>query len=1392
MVFVGDETKDDTSKPTPPRPALLKPSADKMPSSTGDVETAGPVDKPRGASSGGPSPKPVWLKPSADKMPSSTGDMETAGPVDKASGASSGGPSPKPVWLKPGADKMPSSTGDMETAGPVDKASGASSGGPSPKPVWLKPSADKMPSSTGDVATAGPVDKASGASSGGPSPKPVWLKPSADKMPRSTGDMETAGPVAKPRGASSGGPSAIPVLLKPSADKMPSSTGDVETAGPVDKASGASSGGPSPKPVWLKPSADKMPRSTGDVETAGPVDKPRGASSGGPSAIPVLLKPSADKMPSSTGDMETAGPVDKASGASSGGPSAIPVLLKPSADKMPRSTGDVETAGPVDKASGASSGGPSPKPVWLKPSADKMPRSTGDVETAGPVDRPSGASSGGPPPIPVLLKPSADKGPETGATAPPPKSEGSVRSMAPVEPKEEAGPVQPPSEAPVKNVGPGGSPYQPRKESMELQRQPLSPENTTRSGPQGRARARTQAGDLPALPPPTPEEEAALGGPPEEPPTSRMASQSGEPLAESGSLLPEVSVDGPGEEDIPTPSSDAVAGKSAAAPELAAPLMRRGRPGSNLPVCGPEVSHFERTFQRAYKEALAAVHELDDGPRCITSIIGKIGLPIHRKFPEVRTEVVETVVVSARMRLLVQSTEKTLKAMRSGSMRNSHSESALDVAINLLGTEIAIGDTVKEIGPDNQLQSRTWIVESVAGKRLNCKNGDETRILDVEKAVKTIDSYHATIADLTLTNSWKEVEKNNPSLFKALQKVMWEQGWWTAYTQAKAKGAWGILLKSMEKGEQPTGVLETYHLYKKTSAVQGCMPLSAATAAAESDLLGVVADFGTTPLDDLEKEIDVGEDGPACLAAIDFFFSRKTQGTCATEWRRKVAWPPKIISMTNATALKEFFSQSCESKVPTVVRTALKYEWKTLLMLEDLGASMADVAISLDPQGDPFKQLEMDICVAAWFKRQKAESLQQGFGLDFYNPLLVGSYAITHFRALLSATQAGLKSADSAAIETSEPLSGLFRTLTCKAPYAVPIASFLLQASAFLHVEVEQAKKKQYANAAAVMAQGVFDEKKFDASRKWIRSQVIKFARLFMPGYLDGKNPAANRQHALFPFTKMAVVMWMLGLTDPQNSPVPPPSPKVFFAHLLYNKGKDPVDGMAERIKLDCKKAAVNLPLWISTNIRATPAKVKLEDIRQKLVTGLKFGVSQTGDMHQATKDVENLVQGCKGLLFDFNDPSYRPLFEHHHCMTLQKNAISFLRKLFKGSKKQVPEDQINEVFEFLSQVHLVYSNDDSGRLLKGFAEWKKTRKPYDTERHTLEFNCLWKEKPETQRAMVYAALKQEDPEPGNYPVPPSFDTCPAHAVDPLTTSSPEFAGIPGGHSIYPDLSAFF
>ncbi|EPR58184.1 hypothetical protein TGGT1_318525, partial [Toxoplasma gondii GT1] len=1142
------------------------------------------------------------------------------------------------------------------------------------------------------------------------------------------------------------------------------------------------------------------------------------------------------------------------SGKTSGGP----LWLKPGSGKVKEGVDATETQD-AEKSTGARSGRTSPGPASP---ASGSGRGAGGADAAETQDAEkftgagSGRTSSGPPSVVQGSEKTTSAGP-----TPMPAGDGESQSRTTGMPSADSLGEKPEKASelsqPLVRLAPRGGPITPVKEDVQhVSRSPPTPdEKASSAGPLGPSQS--PEGEPSLLAPPTSDEEVAVAGHLQPGPTTPMVSGS-----DSDRVSQNVSVNERTDEGAP------------GSPDGRTHQLRSGRAGSDQPVCGPVVSQFEQTFRKAYKESLSAIEELDDGPRCVTSILGKIGTPVHRKFPEVRTEVVEALVVSARMRRLVQAVEEALKAMRGRGVRNLHSNSAIDAALNLLGAEIAVGDAVKEIGPNNQLLSRPWNVEGVEGQRLNCRSGDEVRTLDADKVVKTVDTYHTIIADLCLTKSWTEVEKNNPSLFKALQKVMSAQGWWNAYTQAKAKRNWAILLKSMENGQQPTGslaltdavrqtrsekligmdertsrgedisltlpylsvtqivrFLETYHLYKKTFAVQGCMPLSSATAAAESDLLGVITDFGNNPLDDVQKEIDVEADGPACLAAIDFFFSRKTLRTCSTEWRRKVSWPPKIVNMNGAIALRQFFSQACEAKLPTgfpvaymkkcnmaclrrlwqltkpygkakslsqsvrvggaFIRSALKYEWKSLLLLEDLGSSMADVAMSVEPEKDPLKQLEMDICVAGWFKRQKAESLQQDFGFDFYNPLLVGTYAVTHLRALLSATQGGLKSADSAEMENSEPLSGLFRTLMCKSPYAVPISSFLLQASAFLHVDVEQAKKKEYVKAVAVMASGVFDEKNFDGSRKWIKQQVIKFVKLFMPGYFDGKNPARDGPNKLFPFTKMAVVMWMLGLTDPENTPVPPPSPKLFFASILYNKGKDPVDKMADEIKAECKKAAVNLPAWLSTNIRPTPKKIKLGDIRQKLISGLKFGISQTGDFQQATRDVENLVQGCKGLLLDFNNPAHRALFENHHCMALQKNALLFLKKIFKGTKKLPPADQVKEAFDFLIQVHAVYSNDDSGRMAKSFAEWKRTGKPYDDEYPLREISCRWKNNPETQHAMLEQALKHEDPEAGNYKVPHSFDTCPAHMVDAFTTS-PELAGIPGDQGLYPVLSAYF
>ncbi|EPT31463.1 hypothetical protein TGME49_318525 [Toxoplasma gondii ME49] len=1400
-----------------------------------------------GKTSGGP----LWLKPGSGKVKEGVDATETQD-AEKSTGARSGRTSPGPASPASGSGRGAGGADAAETQD-AEKSARPRSGKTSGGPLWLKPGSGKVKEGV-DATETQDAEKSTGARSGRTSPGPASPASGSGRGAGGADAAETQD-AEKPAGARSGRTSPGPASPASGSGRGAGGADAAETQD-AEKPAGARSGRTSPGPASP---ASGSGRGAGGADAAETQDaeRPAGARSGRTSPGPASLASGSGRGAGGADAAETQDAETSArpgSGKTSGGP----LWLKPGSGKVKEGVDATETQD-AEKSTGARSGRTSPGPASP---ASGSGRGAGGADAAETQDAEkftgagSGRTSSGPPSVVQGSEKTTSAGP-----TPMPAGDGESQSRTTGMPSADSLGEKPEKASelsqPLVRLAPRGGPITPVKEDVQhVSRSPPTPdEKASSAGPLGPSQS--PEGEPSLLAPPTSDEEVAVAGHLQPGPTTPMVSGS-----DSDRVSQNVSVNERTDEGAP------------GSPDGRTHQLRSGRAGSDQPVCGPVVSQFEQTFRKAYKESLSAIEELDDGPRCVTSILGKIGTPVHRKFPEVRTEVVEALVVSARMRRLVQAVEEALKAMRGRGVRNLHSNSAIDAALNLLGAEIAVGDAVKEIGPNNQLLSRPWNVEGVEGQRLNCRSGDEVRTLDADKVVKTVDTYHTIIADLCLTKSWTEVEKNNPSLFKALQKVMSAQGWWNAYTQAKAKRNWAILLKSMENGQQPTGslaltdavrqtrsekligmdertsrgedisltlpylsvtqivrFLETYHLYKKTFAVQGCMPLSSATAAAESDLLGVITDFGNNPLDDVQKEIDVEADGPACLAAIDFFFSRKTLRTCSTEWRRKVSWPPKIVNMNGAIALRQFFSQACEAKLPTgfpvaymkkcnmaclrrlwqltkpygkakslsqsvrvggaFIRSALKYEWKSLLLLEDLGSSMADVAMSVEPEKDPLKQLEMDICVAGWFKRQKAESLQQDFGFDFYNPLLVGTYAVTHLRALLSATQGGLKSADSAEMENSEPLSGLFRTLMCKSPYAVPISSFLLQASAFLHVDVEQAKKKEYVKAVAVMASGVFDEKNFDGSRKWIKQQVIKFVKLFMPGYFDGKNPARDGPNKLFPFTKMAVVMWMLGLTDPENTPVPPPSPKLFFASILYNKGKDPVDKMADEIKAECKKAAVNLPAWLSTNIRPTPKKIKLGDIRQKLISGLKFGISQTGDFQQATRDVENLVQGCKGLLLDFNNPAHRALFENHHCMALQKNALLFLKKIFKGTKKLPPADQVKEAFDFLIQVHAVYSNDDSGRMAKSFAEWKRTGKPYDDEYPLREISCRWKNNPETQHAMLEQALKHEDPEAGNYKVPHSFDTCPAHMVDAFTTS-PELAGIPGDQGLYPVLSAYF
>ncbi|PFH36287.1 hypothetical protein BESB_044790 [Besnoitia besnoiti] len=952
-------------------------------------------------------------------------------------------------------------------------------------------------------------------------------------------------------------------------------------------------------------------------------------------------------------------------------------------------------------------------------------------------------------------------------------------------------------------------------------------EQVATSGDESAAASSTEASGTQAAP--------TAEAPQDEPPYPESAEQVPPPAPE-----PAAQAEGPAEESQ--------------AESAAAPLTPQRRTGGRLPVCGKQVLEFEKNFRHVHSETLSAVQALTDGPQCLAAILGKIGPQVNAKFTDIRTEVFQAVVVAARLRRFVEDTQHALQAMRSRGLKTLHSDASIDAASNLLDTRVAVGDSVKEVSPDNQVLSKIWTVMNVHNSHLRCQSGEESRTFEVNGVVKTVESYTTIIADLCLTRGWLAVEKDLPGLMKAIERFVEQRGWVEAYIAAKTKGACGVLLKRMENGEEPTGALaltdavrhvraqklmsmqqkpdkkkdvsvaepylsvtevvkflEAHQLYQKTASMQGCAPLSLTSAAAQSDLLGVVTSFSGASPDNLRNEIDMEKDGAACLAAVDYFFSRASQGVCAAEWSRKVPWAPKIVSLQNARLLRAFLSNNCEKKVPAgyptaytkkcnlacmrrawegekpfgkakslsqklridadFVRSTLQYERKSLLLLEDLGAAMADLVTSLDPERDVSKQLETDMCAASWFKRQKSDSVGDSFGFDLYNPLLVGSYVVTHARATLSATQAGLKNAAEEGIADSEPMSALFRSLTCAAPNTYPIASFLLQISAFLHVTVERAKKELYMKATKVMGSGVFDPKKFDASVKWIRQQVARFADLFMPGYLKGKGQAKIAPKILFPFAKMAVVMWMLGSADVEDGPLPPPFTKKLFAYILYNKGGDPIEEMEKQIKAECKNAAMNLPVGLSTNLRPSPTKVKIADIVKELVTGIKYRISLSGDIQKAANDVKNLAAGCKSNL-DFNDVQQRALLEDHHCMVLQQKAISFLKKVLPKSKNNKQQErEINEAFEFLKHVNLVHPKDDTKKMVMAFEEWREKKQPYHKAQHLTDLSCMWKTNPDIQQVMVHAALGDKNEDAEAYSVPPALGTCPAYPIDPLAAT---------------------
>lgn len=90
--------------------------------------------------------------------------------------------------------------------------------------------------------------------------------------------------------------------------------------------------------------------------------------------------------------------------------------------------------------------------------------------------------------------------------------------------------------------------------------------------------------------------------------------------------------------------------------------------------------------------------------------------------------------------------------------------------------------------------------------------------------------------------------------------------------------------------------------------------------------------------------------------------------------------------------------------------------------------------------------------------------------------------------------------------------------------------------------------------------------------------------------------------------------------------------------------------------------------------------------------------------------------------------------------MACAESAAKFLKKLFGKSKKAPPQDQVKKAFDFLQKVNMVYSKDDSGRMLKAFKAGEASQAKYDAKEF-IQIDCRWKSDHDYQRMMIHAAI---------------------------------------------------
>ncbi|CBZ50634.1 hypothetical protein NCLIV_011020 [Neospora caninum Liverpool] len=123
-----------------------------------------------------------------------------------------------------------------------------------------------------------------------------------------------------------------------------------------------------------------------------------------------------------------------------------------------------------------------------------------------------------------------------------------------------------------------------------------------------------------------------------------------------------------------------------------------------------------------------------------------------------------------------------------------------------LSPEFKVGDRIQELSQSNNISPGIWVVNAVHGNEVTCGKGAETKKLHIDSLIKTEEPAVATIADLCLTDGWRDIEKNDPALFTTIMATIRARGWDQAYKESMKLRSWKLLLRRLETADA-TGLL---------------------------------------------------------------------------------------------------------------------------------------------------------------------------------------------------------------------------------------------------------------------------------------------------------------------------------------------------------------------------------------------------------------------------------------------------------------------------------------------------------------------------------------------------------------------------------------------------------